>query len=118
VRANTSSKWVTGDTKGLDPTLFGKLAQLGEQLGTPVHIASGFRTLAEQKVLYAKYKAGTGNLAAKPGTSDHEHGNAADVSIHGTSLSNDPRAKALAAKLGLVFPVHGEPWHVELRSNQ
>jgi hypothetical protein len=113
-----ASKWVNGDTKGLDPVLFGKLAQLGEQLDSPVHIASGYRSNAEQQALYAKYRNGTGNLAAKPGTSNHEHGDAADASVHGTSLASDTRARALAAKLGLVFPVKGEPWHTELRSKQ
>lgn len=34
-------------------------------------VSSGFRTNAEQKVLYARYLAG-GNLAAKPGQSNHE----------------------------------------------
>jgi D-alanyl-D-alanine carboxypeptidase len=109
---------VTGDTKGLDATLLGKLGQLGEQLGTKVDIKSGFRSRGEQEVLYKRYLAGNGNLAAKPGTSDHEHGDAADASVHGVSLAKDARAKRIAADLGLVFPVKGEPWHVELRSNQ
>jgi hypothetical protein len=66
-------------------------------------------------VLYAKYLAGTGNLAAKPGTSNHEHGDAADVNVNGTSLASYKNAKELAAQLGLHFPVGGEPWHVEVK---
>lgn len=38
------------------------------------------RTYAEQKALYDLYRAGKGNLAARPGTSLHEKGNALDVS--------------------------------------
>lgn len=38
------------------------------------------RTYAEQKALYDLYEAGRGNLAARPGTSLHEKGNALDVS--------------------------------------
>ena len=42
-------------------------------------VTSAQRTTAEQSVLYDRYKAGTGSLAAKPGTSDHETGHALDV---------------------------------------
>ena len=38
------------------------------------------RTFDEQKALYKAYLAGKGNLAARPGTSLHEKGNALDVS--------------------------------------
>lgn len=43
------------------------------------HVTSAYRTSAEQSVLYDRYKAGTGSLAARPGTSDHETGHALDV---------------------------------------
>jgi len=42
-------------------------------------VTSGQRSTAEQAKLYAKYKAGTGNLAAAPGSSYHEIGQALDV---------------------------------------
>lgn len=42
-------------------------------------ITSAQRSTAEQQVLYDRYKAGTGSLAAKPGTSEHERGQALDV---------------------------------------
>jgi hypothetical protein len=42
-------------------------------------VISGFRTYAEQAALYANYLAG-GNIAARPGTSSHESGQAVDVS--------------------------------------
>lgn len=42
-------------------------------------VNSGFRSRAEQAILYARYLAG-GNLAARPGTSEHEKGRAIDVS--------------------------------------
>jgi hypothetical protein len=44
----------------------------------PTGLASSYRTLAQQKALYALYKAG-GNLAAVPGTSNHGWGLAVDV---------------------------------------
>jgi D-alanyl-D-alanine carboxypeptidase len=46
-------------------------------------VISGFRTYAEQAALYARYVASGFNpryIAAKPGTSSHESGNAVDVS--------------------------------------
>ena len=42
-------------------------------------VTSGFRTYAQQAALYAAYKNGTGNLAAPPGSSNHEGGQAVDV---------------------------------------
>ncbi len=84
------------------------------------------RTYAEQAALYAAYKAGRGNLAARPGTSLHERGNALDVS-RGTSAQlwmvkgGDPyNAKAgekiRANSYGWVRTVNkqgptNEPWH-------
>ena len=108
-------RWVTGDTDGLHRDLLEKLAQVGEKIGRKVDIVSGFRTRAEQQHLYDLYKAGKGNLAAKPGHSNHESGNAADVNVGGKSLADDPEAKKAALALGLHFPVGGEPWHVEVK---
>jgi hypothetical protein len=76
--------------------------------GGRVTISSGFRSRAEQESLYAKYKAGQGNLAAKPGTSKHEHGLAVDF---GGDLN---LARQLATKYGLAGTVPGEPWHFSL----
>jgi len=71
-------------------------------------VSSGWRSYAEQAQLYAAYLAGTGNLAAKPGTSNHEGGEAVDVT--------DPEGFAAAMNsLGapdeLFRYVSGEPWH-------
>jgi len=42
-------------------------------------ITSTTRSFEQQRVLYERYLAGKGPLAAKPGTSDHEVGNAIDI---------------------------------------
>jgi hypothetical protein len=42
-------------------------------------VTSGLRTIDEQRKLYEKYRSGTGPLAARPGTSDHEPGLAIDI---------------------------------------
>ncbi len=107
-------KWVTGDTDGLNAALLNKLAQVGQKIGKKVSITSGFRSRAEQTRLYNLYKAGKGNLAAKPGTSKHESGNAADCSVGGVNLGSDPKARAAALEVGLCFPVPGEPWHIQV----
>jgi len=51
-------------------------------------ISSTTRTFEQQRVLYERYLAGRGPLAARPGTSDHETGNAIDIAkTPGMSLS-------------------------------
>ena len=75
--------------------------------GVDLKITSAHRSRHEQEVLYAKYKAGTGNLAAKPGTSNHESGLAID-------FTNTPGAyawlKKNAGRFGLKN-LPSEPWH-------
>lgn len=104
---------LTGDLDGLDPQLRASLESVATQLGRSVEIVSGARTRAEQEVLYQKYLAGTGNLAAVPGTSRHESGRAADVYVDGVALADVPGGREAASAVGLGFPVPGEAWHVE-----
>lgn len=75
-----------------------------------VYIVSGFRSIEEQQVLYNAYLNGQGNLAAKPGSSNHGPGGHGAVDIGGDKAC----AHSVAAELGLGFPVDGEDWHVEL----
>jgi hypothetical protein len=104
---------LTGDVSGLSDKLRAGLEQVAQQLGQTVEIKSGLRSRAEQAVLYQKYLNGTGNLAAPPGSSNHESGNAADVYVNGVALADAPGGRAAAAAAGLGFPVGGEPWHTE-----
>ncbi len=106
--------YVTGDIEGLNEDLLNRLAQVGEKLGVPVHITSGFRSYEEQERLYQMYLNGTGNLAAKPGTSRHESGLAADCSIGGVNIGAYPGAIDAMKEFGLGLPVGGENWHVEI----
>jgi hypothetical protein len=55
-----------------------KARELGCEL-RPTGSKSSYRSLADQQVLFAAYLNGTGNLAAKPGTSSHGWGHAVDV---------------------------------------
>lgn len=76
-----------------------------------ITINSGFRTRAQQQKLYDDYRAGKGNLAAKPGGSNHEHGLACDLGYQNEATRRWVQANA--ARFGLHFPVKGEPWHAE-----
>lgn len=100
------------DVSLVDP-LATRLLRLLELFGGRVLIVSGRRSYAEQQALYDQYLAG-GALAAKPGTSKHEHGQAADLRIVDPSVTW--REVHLAAETyGLRFPLLAlnEPWHVE-----
>lgn len=93
--------------------------------GVTIVLNSGFRTMEDivmpsgrklkgQKTLYAEYQAGTGELAAPPGRSNHQHGSAID-----TNARTDPQAyKWLvqnAIKYGFVRWVPKERHHWEYR---
>jgi hypothetical protein len=95
-------------------------ARAGRDCGVKLHAASSFRTYAQQVALYADYMNGEGNLAAKPGTSRHEKGNALDLYVAGNiprmggqAVGNVKAVKSALLRRGLVFPVSSEAWHVE-----
>ena len=116
-------KHVYGDTD-CDRRILTALANLAKdyqrETGKPVRVfvRSGFRSYAEQAVLYRLYQQGRGPLAAKPGQSNHNRKNAADCQLEfpdgrQLNIGDDPRARALLRKRGLCLPVPGETWHVE-----
>lgn len=84
-------------------------------------VAAAGRTWAQQAILYAAYRAGRGNLAAKPGTSLHESGIALDVT-RGTpaqrwmTVGGDPfkvtaTGSIRANEFGWSRTVPSEAWH-------
>lgn len=107
----SSTQWLT-PTGGNEVLKFQKplgdaLIALAKASGEPVQVNSAYRSNEEQAALYQAYLNGTGNLAAPPGQSNHNHGAAVDVNL-------TPRQRELAAQFGLGFPVAGEDWHMEL----
>lgn len=74
---------------------------------------SGYRTYAEQEHLYKLWIEHIGNLAAKPGLSNHERGKAADVYIGVVPVGHNGAVRRAMKRRGLCLPVKGEPWHVE-----
>lgn len=96
-----------GSTKGLVAQVLRALA-FARANGWAGSVTSGWRSRAEQAVLYQRWLAGTGNRAAPPGQSNHESGQAVDV----TDTEGFARAMAKApANSKLLRGVPGEPWH-------
>lgn len=92
--------------------------------GLDLLITDGYRTYAEQKSLYDRWKAGTFSApsVAKPGTSLHETGRALDlrdsgstpgVTVAGNSRSNWLKANAPAYGFKASGYSFSEPWHYE-----
>lgn len=86
--------------------------------GVKLVLNSGFRTWAEQVRLYGLYLAGKGNLAAKPGFSNHQSGLAVDIQVGNSFTSPVYRwLDANAARYGFVNTGKSfsqpEPWHWE-----
>lgn len=75
--------------------------------GVDLKITSAHRSRQQQEVLYQKYLNGTGNLAAKPGTSNHESGLAIDFS---NTRGAYAWLKKNAGRYGLKN-LPSEPWH-------
>jgi peptidoglycan hydrolase-like protein with peptidoglycan-binding domain len=94
---------------------FNRMHAAAARAGINLHVNSGFRSMAEQQELYRKYQNGTGNLAAKPGYSNHQGGIAVDVNVGGTGTSTYKWMAAHADEFGFKRTVPSEPWHWEFR---
>lgn len=79
--------------------------------GISLTIESGFRTHAEQKVLYRAWRRGRGNRAARPGESNHQSGRALDISVKKPETYAWLSANAI--RFGFKRTVASEPWHWE-----
>ena len=79
--------------------------------GIELEIWSGYRSHDRQAALYARWRAGRGNRAARPGHSRHQSGHALDLVIHDADtlawLNRHARG------FGFRRTVAGEPWHWE-----
>jgi hypothetical protein len=99
----------TGPTKGLAPAMRAALARAEQLLGQPVPVTSGYRSTAEQAVLYANRAANPYPVAA-PGASMHEKGLAIDVAADFV-----PRLLEIAPRAGLCHPYPADdPIHFEV----
>ncbi len=106
--------WLAGDAAA---SYLRMLADSGDLTGL---VAAG-RTYAEQAALYKAYLNGTGNLAARPGTSLHESGLAIDVTrktplqtwmaTGGATMTVHSGEKLRAGEYGWFRTVPSEAWH-------
>lgn len=111
------TKWLVPADSNVNLTnvnkdLLGRVSFLALQYNQKITVVSGYRSSAKQAQLYQEYLDGKGNLAAAPGKSNHERGEALDLSGWPTTL---PESEF--NKYGLKRPVSGENWHVELLPN-
>jgi hypothetical protein len=90
---------------------FKTMAHAARKAGVDLSVRSGFRTHANQTRLYRQYRRGAGNLAARPGYSQHESGRALDLVI--THEQTYRWLMAHANEFGFHRTVRGEPWHWE-----
>jgi hypothetical protein len=94
-----------------DPELLRRLEALAARRGEHFHINSGLRTRAEQQRLWDG-RGSNPYPVARPGTSRHETGRAADVTIGGRDIQNVISAAELRA--AGINPLAGDSVHVEL----
>lgn len=86
--------------------------------GINLMVASGFRTMEEQQRLWEAYQSGTGNLAARPGYSNHQNGTAIDIGVRSSFQSPEYLWLSQYARdygfinTGKDFS-QPEPWHWE-----
>ena len=97
---------------------FARMVDAGMPLGG---VAAAGRSWAQQAALYAAYRSGLGNLAARPGTSLHESGIALDMTrgtpaqrwmtVGGDPFKVTPTGSIRANEYGWSRTVPSEPWH-------
>ena len=118
--------------KNIDPIFMWRLAALGKYFNKKINISSGRRTTKEQIAAYRQsggYLDSNGNwtggngLAAKPGYSWHEYGEAVDVSdswLKNLDKNESTENQKTLMKFGIFKPltpgnkssVH-EDWHIQ-----
>jgi len=94
--------------------VFLKMRADAAKAGVKITVVSGFRTMAEQQYLYNCYltkKCNNGNLAAKPGYSNHQSGKALDLNTSSAGVYNWLTANG--AKYSFERTVPSEKWHWE-----
>ena len=106
---------ITIDT--VEPYL--KLCNAAAEDNIQLSINSAFRTFARQAQLRDLFEHHHGNLAAKPGESNHQHGQAFDLNTMHNKFDGSDKVyewlKRNAPQHGFVRTVSKESWHWEYR---
>ncbi len=94
-----------------NPELLRRLETVAAARGETWKINSGLRTHAEQQALWDA-RGSNPFPVARPGTSNHESGNSADVSVNGRPIQDVvPAAELIRAG---IRPLAGDAVHVDL----
>jgi hypothetical protein len=99
--------WLTAGRGWLDAPAAASLARVDAQIGHPLQVTESGRTRAQQQAHWDRYRAFLAGgpwaaLAARPGTSPHEYGNAIDTNERLVVILHDH---------GWRRPIASEPWH-------
>jgi hypothetical protein len=92
-------------------SMYARMQHDAAKAGVSIRVVSGFRTMEKQKQLYQAYLNGTGNLAAKPGYSNHQSGHALDLNTSAPGVYN--WLANHASSYGFKRTVPSEAWHWE-----
>jgi len=88
------------------------MMEAARRAGVHLGVSSAFRTHAEQVRLYDLYRSGRGNLAARPGYSNHQMGLSVDLGgIGGYGTRAYRWLQQNAPRYGFHNDVGGEFWH-------
>ena len=92
-----------------------QMVAAAEAVGVQVSINSGFRSFAEQDLLFQGFTNHVPgfNLAAPPGSSNHQNGIALDINVAGFGGPTYNWLTQNATTFGFLRTVNGEPWHWE-----
>ena len=94
------------------------LSEMPEELSKKVNITSGYRSPERQQQLWVEAVRRYGSeeearkWVAPPGRSQHNKGNAADLSYGGSAEARQ-WMHSNAKNFGLTFPLSNENWHIE-----
>jgi hypothetical protein len=123
-RSNKPSSHVDGLSETFAQNLAAMIQDAPPEIREGLGVYSGYRSVERQRELWAgalkKYgsAAAARKWVAPPGNSNHNYGNAVDLSYNGQSLRHAPQhvkdwVHQNARKYGMHFPMGHEPWHIE-----
>lgn len=92
---------------------FVRMRAAAARSGVHITVVSGFRTMDQQRYLYDLYLHHHGNLAARPGYSNHQSGLALDLNTSGSGVYS--WLARHGRSFGFVRTVPSEAWHWEHR---
>lgn len=94
---------------------FQRMSTAAAGAGISLWVTSGYRSRAEQRWLYDRYRKGLGPQAARPGRSNHQRGLALDLVVGDLTTPTYEWLAANACSYGFKRTVRSEPWHWEYR---